>query len=644
MGTVPVDPPVQLQPDLHAALKARRAAIAPDEEEAPDPAALARAERMAELERLRPHTRAAFAHRARFERPSEPKRPDPARVERMAELERLRPHMKAAFAHRARFEHPAESARPDPVRAERLAELERLKPHLRAAMGRRRRFVRAPDPYVVAQAGARLRRRAAHAREVLAGRRAAAEAAERDEAIDARRVGWGEGAEHLLSGASAVGDVVSAVGTAGLDNSGNRFAGQRDLTVEGVPLSGKGILGRKPDAQLSGTADAVSGTAESVGGLMGLFGLRKRWRRSRGLHRAERVLEGGAGLGGLAASGIKAAGGVGDTEHIGSEGGRTAFKVLGDRIGAVGGEAAFAGQVIGAAADYRDYRRGAGRRSGQSKTTRARRGLNVFRRLAGLVRSGARSSASTAAAFGGPSASTATRSALQGARGVAGVAGVVTGGLDVLGSAHKAVASSSRRAKLRALTSKGEGGPSGATKDALEHLQEIQGKRMKRAGLSALTGAMDVTAGAMALSGFGAVPGIALGAASAGIKLGRWGLGKLRQRRRDKAWRGLVAEHGSEEEARKRAPEAWRKTSAGKVERSVRTAHAVLAMPEDQRATALGALGVDDKKWAAVRKETEERVARHNADQRGKPLSDRKPPLEVHGELHRYLVKRLARR
>jgi hypothetical protein len=175
---------------------------------------------------------------------------------------------------------------------------------------------------------------------------------------------------------------------------------------------------------------------------------------------------------------------------------------------------------------------------------------------------------------------------------------------------------------------------------AIAHLREIQKKRKVRGGLDALGGALMTTGGVMAATGFGLIPGLALGAAGAALSLGRLGARTAKQKLRDRKADKLEAIQGKlssgadltkEEAAYKKDADKVRalrdkkargetlswserfklafsvneeKSTKKKDARNEETMNAIIAMDEDKQKVALSALGIDKKKFQQRRAES----------------------------------------
>jgi len=147
---------------------------------------------------------------------------------------------------------------------------------------------------------------------------------------------------------------------------------------------------------------------------------------------------------------------------------------------------------------------------------------------------------------------------------------------------------------------------------ALEHLEEIQIKKQKRAAIDALTATGGVVAGSLALSGFGVIPGLAVGAGTGIVKGSQLGARTGKQWRRNAQAEKHQGESYQEWQQRQReklqnagfwkelkikgtikTTANWNKSTAEKAQRNAATAAMLLEMNDE---ALYGVLGLSRQK------------------------------------------------
>jgi hypothetical protein len=174
------------------------------------------------------------------------------------------------------------------------------------------------------------------------------------------------------------------------------------------------------------------------------------------------------------------------------------------------------------------------------------------------------------------------------------------GGVDVLKGGYNMYRKGQHRKKLTALKDEINDdvfdADAGKKVKALDHLTEITKKKQVRSGINMATGAASVLGGALTVSGFGAIPGAAIGAGVGAFKLGQFGVRKGKQ-----AGRNWAEKYNAKDDKDKgvvgKAFAGLFDTSKSTKNKQVRyeeTADTLLDMPGDQREKALKTLGIHD--------------------------------------------------
>lgn len=178
------------------------------------------------------------------------------------------------------------------------------------------------------------------------------------------------------------------------------------------------------------------------------------------------------------------------------------------------------------------------------------------------------------------------------------------GGVDVLKGGYNMYRKGQHRAKLtemkKDLNSKqNQLDPDKASKvKALDHLTEIAKKKQVRQGINMATGAASVLGGALTVSGFGAIPGAAIGAGVGAFKLGQFGARKAKQ-----AGRNWAEKYNAKDEKDKgKLGKAFAglfdtsKSTKNKQARYEETAETLLngGLTDEQQKAALKTLGIHD--------------------------------------------------
>ncbi|MDQ1748589.1 MAG: hypothetical protein QOD07_2852, partial [Frankiaceae bacterium] len=174
------------------------------------------------------------------------------------------------------------------------------------------------------------------------------------------------------------------------------------------------------------------------------------------------------------------------------------------------------------------------------------------------------------------------------------------GGVDVLKGGYNMFRKGQHRKKLTALKEEIKGDALDLDADkkvkALDHITEITKKKQVRSGINMATGAASVLGGALTVSGFGAIPGAAIGAGVGAFKLGQFGARKAKQ-----AGRNWAEKYNAKDEKDKGVlGKAFAgifdtsKSTANKQKRYEETADTLLDMPAAQRDKALKTLGIHD--------------------------------------------------
>jgi hypothetical protein len=179
------------------------------------------------------------------------------------------------------------------------------------------------------------------------------------------------------------------------------------------------------------------------------------------------------------------------------------------------------------------------------------------------------------------------------------------GGVDVLKGGYNMYRKGQHRAKLTEMKNelKGKKSTLDPNKDAklkaLDHLTEVAKKKQVRQGINMATGAASVLGGALTVSGFGAIPGAAIGAGVGAFKLGQFGARKAKQ-----AGRNWAEKYNAKDESKKGAlGKAFAglfdtsKSTGNKQKRYEETADTLLEMGKSdpaQMKAALKTLGIHD--------------------------------------------------
>ena len=172
------------------------------------------------------------------------------------------------------------------------------------------------------------------------------------------------------------------------------------------------------------------------------------------------------------------------------------------------------------------------------------------------------------------------------------------GGVDVLKGGYNMYRKGQHRKKLTELK-----GNLDATNtmdkqkiEALDHLTEITKKKQVRQGINMATGAASVLGGALTVSGFGAIPGAAIGAGVGAFKLGQLGVRKGKQKGRD--WADKYNQKADDEKSWLGKKVAGMfdtsKTTEKKQARYEKTADMLLTMTGTEQEEALKTIGIHD--------------------------------------------------
>jgi hypothetical protein len=131
---------------------------------------------------------------------------------------------------------------------------------------------------------------------------------------------------------------------------------------------------------------------------------------------------------------------------------------------------------------------------------------------------------------------------------------------------------------------------------ALDHLTEVAKKKQIRQGINMATGAAGVLGGALTVSGFGAIPGAAIGAGVGAFKLGQFGARKAKQAGRN--WAEKYNAKGEDDKSwlGKKAAGIFdtSKSSKNKQKRYEETADTLLDMDAADLKKAVKTLGIHD--------------------------------------------------
>lgn len=214
--------------------------------------------------------------------------------------------------------------------------------------------------------------------------------------------------------------------------------------------------------------------------------------------------------------------------------------------------------------------------------------------------------------------------------------GIVTGSMDVIQGGLKHRRTGINKKKLQKARKKLDPETDGRQLRALDHLQEVQDKKRKRAKAEMGFGTAGVVAGALTVSGVGAPVALGLGVGVGAVKVGqaihRKGKQKFRDRKAKKL-EELEGKRGRGEELTKKEKKKLRKSNAiqelrarkkngeklswkerarlrlaldeglssdKKQQRNIETASTLLDMGHDEQLEALSTLGIDAKKWVKI--------------------------------------------
>ncbi|QJB28755.1 eCIS core domain-containing protein [Limnospira fusiformis] len=360
--------------------------------------------------------------------------------------------------------------------------------------------------------------------------------------------------------------ITGEIATKGLGNSGDTETGifQKYFEKAGANMS---------DADqnvLSGRSDMAGAVAGGVGNILGGFQALNDLRQAEDNYdRSKAVLQGGSSLAGLASNVAKFGGGYLTQKDGGAANldpswiskdlnTSDSWKFVGDGIGAVSGGLGFAAQAVGGVKDFKSWLNE--RKKGiYGDTKSGGKGSGAYLRSLGR---GVKSAANLGqagvtttlgvgkliaqfGAEGGKIGADALKLGSQGAiaplanlAAASGGLGIATGAMDLASGGFKAFKATERKGLIKGLQQGNKQFSSVSESErnaALEHLKEIQTKKQKRGGLGMAEGALAVTAGALDLTGAGAVVGAGLAAIGGIAKLGRFAFNKIKQNRRDKA-------------------------------------------------------------------------------------------------------------
>ncbi|MDT9214316.1 MAG: DUF4157 domain-containing protein [Limnospira sp. PMC 1256.20] len=360
--------------------------------------------------------------------------------------------------------------------------------------------------------------------------------------------------------------ITGEIATKGLGNSGDTETGifQKYFEKAGANMS---------DADqnvLSGRSDMAGAVAGGVGNILGGFQALNDLRQAEDNYdRSKAVLQGGSSLAGLASNVAKFGGGYLTQKDGGAANldpswiskdlnTSDSWKFVGDGIGAVSGGLGFGAQAVGGVKDFKSWLNE--RKKGiYGDTKSGGKGSGAYLRSLGR---GVKSAANLGqagvtttlgvgkliaqfGAEGGKIGADALKLGSQGAiaplanlAAASGGLGIATGAMDLASGGFKAFKATERKGLIKGLQQGNKQFSSVSESErnaALEHLKEIQTKKQKRGGLGMAEGALAVTAGALALTGAGAVVGAGLAAIGGIAKLGRFAFNKIKQNRRDKA-------------------------------------------------------------------------------------------------------------
>lgn len=376
--------------------------------------------------------------------------------------------------------------------------------------------------------------------------------------------GAGTGYEHAADLVSNVTDISGLVGTGGKGNTGWMDVGSNEKQQQAF-AKGNAALGVEGANRLSGASDIAGGAADLGGDVLGFMEARKQWKEAKGgREKTEAGLKGGSSALSGASHALKIAGGAltYGQKSASTPGSTTAVKAAGDWAGIGADTASLGADLLGAGGKakgwFQKYKQGVFKskaQGGKGKGGLARSFGRGFKNLTSIGRSGVGVAKDTAKLVGqiqghGQLAAGAAKATAGVLTKVSAGLGIGLGAMEMASGGFKAYKAHKRSKGIASdladlghpMTEEDE-----KKKAALEHLQEIQGKKKKTGAQKIASGALSATAGALALSGFGTVPGLVLGGALAGGKLANWGYQKIKQRRRDKlaGKREAAGEHES---------------------------------------------------------------------------------------------------
>lgn len=299
-----------------------------------------------------------------------------------------------------------------------------------------------------------------------------------------------------------------------------------------------------------------------------------------------------------------------DQLHTGSQAmdhGAGWFGAIGGGVGAMQDLKSWGGDTVDWFKGKRNMEKSDGTKLGDAKQV----GLSMGR---GVAKLGSATSKATGAvsksanlvsqaAHGVGNASVASNAASVGASAAHVIAPLqmALGGVDVLKGGYNIARKAQHRMKLTEMKDeikKAGTDSTGGQKKALDHLTEIAKKKQVRQGINMATGAASVLGGALTVSGFGAIPGAAIGAGVGAFKLGQFGARKAKQ-----AGRNWAEKYNAKDEKDKgRVGKAFAslfdtsKSTKKKQERYEETAETLLngGLSDEQQKEALKTLGIHD--------------------------------------------------
>jgi len=408
------------------------------------------------------------------------------------------------------------------------------------------------------------------------------------------------------------------------DSSGTDLRGDDGWKQQDTKVSGSGLddfVKHNPhEAENMGEAAGMNTTlAGDFGG--GILGLRDAGKQ-KGVDRALAGTRGGALLGKGVADGTSL--GLQMTEHHGGSSVfsndqlHTGSQAMDHGAGWMGGLAGGVGalqDLKSVGKDTIDWFKGKrnmeksdGTKLGDAKQV----GLSMGRGLSKLGSAGSKATGAVSksanlvsqAAHGGGNLGLASNAASVGSSAAHVIAPLqmALGGVDVLKGGYNIYRKGQHRAKLTEMKNalKGKNSTLDPDKDkklsALDHLTEIAKKKQVRQGINMATGAASVLGGALTVSGFGAIPGAAIGAGVGAFKLGQFGARKAKQ-----AGRNWAEKYNAKDEKDKGAiGKAFAglfdtsKSTKNKQKRYEETADTLLGLDDAQKKEALKTLGIHD--------------------------------------------------